>query len=72
LVCALGRSCELVIQPHGRPLPVAADRLALQRILLNLATNAHQAMPGGGKVTIEAYPAEGAQARTRVELPAWG
>jgi signal transduction histidine kinase len=68
LTCALGKSCQLVTRYHERPLPVWVDELDLQRILLNLAANARQAMPEGGTVTLETCPADLAPPRS-VELP---
>jgi signal transduction histidine kinase len=56
LHCAVGRRCRLDLHPHGHPVLVRADALDLQRILLNLAFNAADAMPDGGALTIRIVP----------------
>ena len=53
LGCAAGRRCELIARYHPTPLRSRVDPLDLQRVLLNLAGNAGQAMPLGGTLTIE-------------------
>jgi PAS domain S-box-containing protein len=48
----IGADIELDVRPAGEPLPVEADATQLEQVLLNVATNARQAMPSGGKLTI--------------------
>jgi signal transduction histidine kinase len=49
---ALGPGIDLVIRCASGPCLVRADRGHLERVLMNLAVNARDAMPGGGKLTV--------------------
>ena len=44
-----------VVQQFENKVRVEADSTFLKRILVNLVTNAIQAMPDGGKLTIKAF-----------------
>jgi two-component system, cell cycle sensor histidine kinase and response regulator CckA len=44
---------ELVVRRPPQPLAVMADALQLEQVLLNLCTNAREAMPSGGRIVIE-------------------
>ena len=49
----LGENIEIEIS-HGKDLwPVKMDRSQMEQVVLNLAVNARDAMPSGGKLTIE-------------------
>jgi signal transduction histidine kinase/CheY-like chemotaxis protein len=49
----IGENIELVASLHPAPLPTLADPGQLDQVLVNLATNARDAMPRGGTLTIE-------------------
>jgi PAS domain S-box-containing protein len=49
----LGEQLELSIVPAGDLGNVRADRGSLEQVLMNLAVNARDAMPNGGRLTIE-------------------
>ena len=53
LVRIIGEDIELKSMLINRELAVMVDAGQIEHILLNLATNARDAMPGGGKLTIE-------------------
>lgn len=55
--CSVGR--ELEIRPPAPGLKVRSDARLLQRVLLNMAINALEATPPGGKVRIRAEREEG-------------
>jgi two-component system cell cycle sensor histidine kinase/response regulator CckA len=49
----IGEDINLCIAPHKPIGSVKADRCQIERVILNLAVNAREAMPTGGKITIE-------------------
>jgi len=53
LMRTLGEHIELIIDLAGDLPQVLADQGQLEQVLVNLAVNARDAMPGGGKLTIE-------------------
>ncbi|OGW26597.1 MAG: hypothetical protein A2X56_07790 [Nitrospirae bacterium GWC2_57_13] len=54
----IGEDIELRIYPHDEEFPVLADPTQLEQVLMNLATNARDAMPDGGLLLIEIQPVE--------------
>ncbi len=48
----IGEDIDCHIKPGEKPLPILADAHQLEQVLMNLATNARDAMPGGGSFTI--------------------
>jgi signal transduction histidine kinase/DNA-binding response OmpR family regulator len=63
----LGEDVSLQIKIHPRPLLAHADAGMLDQVLLNLVVNARDAMPKGGKLTIET--AERFLAKGEADLP---
>jgi two-component system cell cycle sensor histidine kinase/response regulator CckA len=49
----VGASLELVVDLDHRPCVVDADPVQLERVIINLVTNARDAMPTEGRLTIE-------------------
>ena len=49
----VGRSTEVIIVPVSGLKPVKADAGQIEQVIMNMAINAHEAMPNGGKLTLE-------------------
>lgn len=56
LIHTLGGTIEINLELASGLSPVTADRRQLETVLVNLATNARDAMPTGGRLTISAEP----------------
>jgi PAS domain S-box-containing protein len=54
----LGEDVSLEVKASDVPLRVKLDPTHLQQVILNLAVNARDAMPGGGRLTLEASEVE--------------
>jgi two-component system, cell cycle sensor histidine kinase and response regulator CckA len=66
----LGEDVEIVLRLAGRLEPVNVDASQMQQVLLNLALNARDAMPGGGRLTLASSAVElGADDAAAVGLP---
>jgi PAS domain S-box-containing protein len=49
---------ELRVELPAGPLPILGDRIQLEQVLMNLVTNARDAMPGPGRVTLSVSSVE--------------
>jgi two-component system cell cycle sensor histidine kinase/response regulator CckA len=54
----IGDELELAILAAPEPCPVKIDPGQVEQVLMNLAVNARDAMPGGGRLTVETAPIE--------------
>ncbi len=67
----IGEAYRLDVRTTETPLPIHADRNNIERVLLNLALNARDAMPKGGVITIEVAEVDvGAEDAKRWEIAA--
>ncbi|HVW88100.1 MAG TPA: ATP-binding protein, partial [Gaiellaceae bacterium] len=55
----LGPNVELVAETASSPVPVLADSGQLEQVVMNLAVNARDAMPDGGRLTIGVAAVDG-------------
>ena len=67
----IGEHIELVISMAPTALTVEADPTQLQQTIINLATNARDAMAGGGTLTIETALVEGTPPGTTLPQRRW-
>ncbi len=49
----IGEDIKVEVQPHPQPLRIHADPGMIEQVLMNLAVNARDAMPGGGRLLIQ-------------------
>ena len=54
----IGEDVELIIRPSATLGTIRADASQMEQVIMNLAVNARDAMPGGGKLMIETSNAE--------------
>jgi CheY-like chemotaxis protein len=65
----IGEDVELILELAGRPCPVKFDPSQAEQVILNLAVNARDAMPAGGRLTIRTE--EGVLARAGGQGGRW-
>ena len=57
----IGEDIDLVTRPGPDLGQIKADPSQVEQIIMNLAINARDAMPQGGKLTIESTPGQGSR-----------
>lgn len=62
---ALGETVELVVERSPETLPISIEVGQAHMMLLNLALNARDAMPNGGRFTLRSYRSELGEVETR-------
>ena len=67
----IGEDIEIAVALAARPMMVNADRGQIEQVVMNLAVNARDAMPGGGRLLIETAHVEldGTYAETHLNAP---
>ena len=66
----IGEDIDLVMVPGADLGAVMADRGQVEQVIMNLAVNARDAMPGGGKLTIETANLSLDESYARIHAPA--
>ena len=61
----IGEDIQIQLHLHTAPLPIHADAGMIEQVLMNLAANARDAMPKGGRLLIELTAATADEARAR-------
>jgi two-component system cell cycle sensor histidine kinase/response regulator CckA len=61
----IGADIELVTLPAEEPLPVLVDPGLFEQVIVNLALNARDAMPSGGKLTLALVLQDGGEGQSR-------
>jgi len=65
----LGEGVELLVHPASQPAPVRVDRGQIEQVILNLALNARDAMPKGGRLEVAVQVVEADAERARFTPP---